>query len=85
MKTFNSKLCRNIKESNRMKDLDYYLENICVEFPLEFPPKHDFADLTDWYGVSNESGIIAYFGNETDALRFRLDYINSIMNPIKDT
>ena len=85
MKTFNSKLCRNIKESNRMKDLDYYLENICVEFPLEFPPTHAFADLTGWYGVSNESGIIAYFGKEVDALRFRLDYINSIMNTIKDT
>ena len=67
-----------------MKDLDYYLENITVEYPLEFPPKHEFADLTDWYGVANEEGIIAYFGRESDAFRFRLDYINQLLNSINN-
>jgi len=66
-----------------MKDLDYYLENITVEFPLEYPPMHEFANLTDWYGVSNEQGIIAYFREDEDAFRFRLDYINNLLNPVK--
>ncbi len=36
---------------------------------------------SDWFAVVNDDGIIAYFGDETDALRFRLDYINRQMNP----
>jgi hypothetical protein len=37
----------------------------------------------DWWGVSaaDQGGILAYFANETDAYRFRLDYINHRMNP----
>lgn len=35
----------------------------------------------DWYAVSDTDGIIAYFADETDACRFRLDYINRILNP----
>lgn len=35
----------------------------------------------DWFAVCNDEGIIAYFGDETDAFRFRLDYINRQMNP----
>lgn len=34
-----------------------------------------------WYAVCNEEGIIAYFEDETDAFRFRLDYINRRLNP----
>jgi hypothetical protein len=29
-----------------------------------------------WFAVENEDGIIAYFGNEHDACRFRLSEIN---------
>lgn len=37
--------------------------------------------LMKWYGVSvGRSGTIAYFRDEKDALRFRLDYINTAMN-----
>lgn len=71
-----------LEQKDEMKDLDYYLENITVDFPLEFPPTHPEANLTDWYGVANEDGIIAYFGREEDAFRFRLDYINGLLNPI---
>lgn len=35
----------------------------------------------EWFAVVNDEGIIAYFGDEMDALRFRLDYINRKMNP----
>jgi len=37
----------------------------------------------DWYAVCNEDGIIAYFVEEGDALRFRLCYINGLLNPVK--
>ena len=37
--------------------------------------------LGEWYAVCNDNGIIAYFGKEVDAYRFRLDYINRILNP----
>ncbi len=33
-----------------------------------------------WYAVSNNDGIIAYFGKEEDAFAFRLDKINTILN-----
>ena len=28
-----------------------------------------------------DEGIVAYMGDESNALRFRLDYINRILNP----
>jgi hypothetical protein len=34
-----------------------------------------------WYAVSNNDGIVAYFGNEVDAFRWRLDMINKELNP----
>jgi hypothetical protein len=36
--------------------------------------------LVGWWAVATDLGIIAYFGCETDAFRFRLDYINRILN-----
>lgn len=39
-----------------------------------------------WFAVCNDNdGIIAYFYDEALALRFRLDYINAILNPVKAT
>lgn len=64
--------------TEKIKDLNYYLDEISV-----LPPgmwDNDFGPK-DWYAVCNEDGIIAYFGEETDALRFRLDYINRKLNP----
>ena len=34
-----------------------------------------------WYAVVTDDGIVAYFAEETDALRYRLDLINRRMNP----
>ena len=34
----------------------------------------------DWYAVCDEEGIIAYFAEEPDALRFRLSEINRVLN-----
>ena len=36
--------------------------------------------LIGWYAVCTDLGIIAYFSSEREALRFRLDYINRILN-----
>lgn len=59
------------------KDLDYYLQEVNVLW--DFPDSNPIAE--GWCAVSNEEGIIAYFGNEVDAFRFRLDYINRKLNP----
>lgn len=60
-----------------MKNLEELLEEWAVHFPgaweNEDGPK-------DWYAVSNDDGIIAYFAEEKDAFRFRLEKINQILN-----
>ena len=33
-----------------------------------------------WYAVANDDGIVAYFGKEADAYRFRLAEINRTLN-----
>ena len=35
----------------------------------------------NWYAVTNDEGIKAYFCNEVDAYRWRLDMINRELNP----
>lgn len=34
----------------------------------------------DWFAVCGTNGIVAYFGKESDALRFRLAEINRELN-----
>ena len=58
----------------KKKSLDELLDDIQI---FEDP---DDDILPDWYRVVNTDGIIAYFGHEKDACRFRLDYINNLMN-----
>jgi hypothetical protein len=61
-------------------DLDDWLEAVSVHSPGMW---HNDKGPLDWYAVSvdDEGGIVAYFRDETDAYRFRLDYINRKMNP----
>lgn len=59
-----------------MKTIPEALEEIQIEVDIENSP------LPNWYGVSNTEGVIAYFGNESDACAFRLSYINRLLNPI---
>ena len=35
----------------------------------------------DWYAVSNDVGIVAYFGDAADAYRHRITMINRDLNP----
>jgi len=62
-----------------LDNLDDLLDSISVHSPgfweNETGPK-------DWWAVSNEEGIIAYFGKETDAFFFRLALINARLNKI---
>lgn len=58
--------------------LDQLLEDVCVHYPGTWENESGPAN---WYAVSNTDGIIAYFGSEVDAFRFRLDYINRVLNP----
>lgn len=66
-----------IEDSTNTKDLEELLEEWCVMEPglweNETGPK-------GWYAVSNDEGIVAYFGKEGDAYKFRIDKINQILN-----
>lgn len=42
----------------------------------------ELTGLIGWYYVSNEEGVIAYFGKERQALHFRLSLINARLNNI---
>jgi hypothetical protein len=59
--------------------LDRWLEAVQVDAPGMW---ENDAGPKEWYAVSDEDvGIIAYFQEEVDAFRFRLDYINRQLNP----
>jgi len=64
-------------------DLDDLLERISVMSPGQLEPDidHGTADHPrGWRGVVNEYGVIAYFGDENEAFRYRLDLINRRLN-----
>lgn len=71
-----------------MKDLkglslDELLDEVQVqEIDEEVSEINNTNGIIGWFGVANDKGIIAYFGDERDAFRFRLDYINQILNTI---
>lgn len=66
-----------IEENTSTKDLEELLEEWSVMEPgaweNETGPK-------GWYAVSNDDGIVAYFGKEGDAFGFRMYRINQILN-----
>ena len=70
------------------KTLDELLEEIsvlpCADMVDDFlfgEPMHILnTSLIGWYGVANEEGIFAYFGDEEEAFKYRLDFINRILN-----
>jgi hypothetical protein len=60
--------------------LDDWLEAVSVHSPGMW---ENDQGPKNWYAVSvdDDGGIVAYFRDEIDACRFRLDYINRKMNP----
>lgn len=59
-------------------DLDDWLDAVSVHPPGMW---ENDQGPPGWFAVSDDGGIVAYFGNETDACRFRLDLINRRLNP----
>ena len=59
------------------KSLDELLQEITVDDDWDNEAKHI---LVGWFAVVTDLGIIGYFGEESEAYRFRLDYINRILN-----
>lgn len=67
------------KQNLKGLTLDDLLEEISViEYGLW--NNQNTKGLVGWWAVATDLGIVAYFGSEQDALRFRLDYINRILN-----
>lgn len=63
-----------LKNSSTLEDL---LETWSVLPPGQW---ENNAGPKEWFAVCNDQGIVAYFGNEQDALRFRLSEINRTLN-----
>lgn len=63
-------------ENLKDKNLDELLEEISVTDDFN----NQTTGLEGWFAVVTDLGIIAYFGSESEACRFRLDYINRILN-----
>lgn len=57
------------------------LESLLQEITVIPPGEYGEHLVTKWFAVANTNGIVAYFFRESDALRFRLDYINRLLNP----
>jgi hypothetical protein len=73
------KRCYESLEENLISDLDSLLGEISI-MEVDDLDTHDTELLKGWYAVVNTDGIIAYFGEEAEAFRFRLDYINRLLN-----
>jgi endonuclease YncB( thermonuclease family) len=74
-----NRLINEAKKRLRNYTLDQLLEEIAVMDEWE----NDISEpmIKDgWIAVSDDTGIIAYFTSLDEALHFRLDYINRILN-----
>jgi hypothetical protein len=63
----------------KKKTLEELLQDISVVAPGQWENK---AGPKGWFAVTDDSGIIAYFGSEDAALFFRLALINARLNPM---
>ena len=59
-------------------DLDELLDEVSVAAPDMW---ENDEGPKGWYAVITDDGIVAYFAEEVDALRYRLDLINRHLNP----
>lgn len=75
------------KKHNKL-NIDLLLEEIsvmpCSDMVDDFEPESDLFKLNTlldgWYSVATNFGIVAYFSEESEALKYRLNYINTILN-----
>src|SRR5229473_1799053 len=72
----------DMQQPQQERTLHELLDAISVMAPGSW---ENDAGPNDWYAVCNDDdGIIAYFQDERAAYRFRLDYINGLLNPTKE-
>lgn len=75
---------KNISKKMRKMNLEELLDVIQVQqVDDEVADLNSIKGINNWFAVYDHRGIFAYFGTEEDALRFRLDYINQILNTIE--
>jgi hypothetical protein len=72
-------------ERNKITCEDYSLDQLLDEINVsevdeENTKLNKTKGIIGWYYVSDTVGICAYFGSEAEALRYRLDLINLILN-----
>lgn len=59
------------------KTIDYWLDEIGVS-PAEFMDPMEYPKV--WFVVTDLFGVVAAFATEEEAMRYRLDLINRILN-----
>ena len=70
----------DMQQPQHKRSLDELLDAVSVMAPGLW---ENDAGPNDWYAVCSDDGIIAYFQHQSAAYRFRLDYINGLLNPTK--
>lgn len=69
------------KKQARGLNLDDLLQEICVGDVDEDHAKLNNIDgIIGWYYVADLDGVNTYFSREKEALHYRLDFINRILN-----
>jgi len=63
-----------------MTNLNALLDDVQVDAPGLW--RNDDGPSGWWAVSTDDDGIIAYFHKEEDACRFRLNYINTLLNPV---
>lgn len=78
-KSMITKMREDIESRNELPAIaiDILLQEISVDAPGMWDNDEGPAG---WYAVSGPFGIFAYFGEESEAFRHRLDIINRILN-----
>jgi hypothetical protein len=68
--------------NKRRGDMDQRTLDELLEIWSVIPPGQWENNIgpKDWFAVANDVGIVAYFGEEADAFRFRLAEINRALN-----
>lgn len=76
---------KRITSAETARDLDEWLEEVSVHGPEDRDNAVEAGNTgwpDGWWAVSDpDLGIVGYFLRETDAFRFRLDWINRKLNP----
>jgi hypothetical protein len=56
------------------------LDELLDDWSVSDVEEDNIQTVNGWWAVSNTEGVIAYFGREADAFRFRLAEINRELN-----